>query len=154
GVSGSQLLFDGFKTFNNVKASQENIKASQRSFQFVSSQVRLRLRTAFINLLKAQGLIQLTEDIYDMRKHSLDLITKYYNSGVENRGSLLTAQAHLAEAHFEINQARRGLEVAQRNLLKEIGARSIEIVQAQGDFDISANYQQKPDFEVLVDKNP
>ncbi len=154
GVTGSQLLFDGFKTINNVKASQENVKASQWSFQFVSSQVRLRLRTAFINLLKAQGLIQLTKDIYDIRKQSVDLITKYYNSGIENSGALLTAQANLAQAQFEINQAQRGLRVAQRNLLKEIGARTIELVQAQGNFDISANYQEKPDFENLVDDNP
>jgi len=154
GVSGSQLFFDGFKTVNNVKASQENVKASQWSFQFVSSQVRLRLRTAFINLLKAQELIQLTKDIYNIRKQSLDLITKYYNSGIENSGALLTAQANLSQAQFEINQAQRGLIVTQRDLLKEIGARAIEPVQVQGNFGISAKYQMKPDFETLVDDHP
>ena len=154
GVSGSQLLFDGFKTLNNVKASTEDIKASQWNFQFVSSQVRLRLRTAFINLLKAQDLIKLTKNIYDIRKQNLDLITKYYNSGIEHKGALLTAQANLAEAQFEINQAQRSLEVAQINLLKEIGARLIGAIKVNGAFDISANYQQKPDFESLVDSNP
>lgn len=154
GVSGSQLLFDGFKTINNVKASQENVKASQWGFQFVSSQVRLRLRTAFINLLEAQARIQLTKDIYEIRKQSVDLITKYYNSGIENSGALLTAQANVSEAQFEIDQAQRALIVTQRDLLKEIGARTIVPVQAQGNFDISAKYQQKPDFENLVDDNP
>ncbi len=154
GVSGSQLLFDGLKTINNVKASQENVKASQWSFQFVSSQVRLRLRTAFINLLEAQVRIQLTKDIYEIRKQSVDLITKYYNSGIENSGALLTAQANLSQAQFEIDQAQRGLIVAQRDLLKEIGAMAIEAVQVQGNFDISAKYQEKPDFEILVDQNP
>lgn len=154
GVSASQLLFDGLKTFNNVKASQENVKASQWSFQFVSSQVRLRLRTAFINLLKAQELIQLTKDIYDIRRQGLDLITKYYNSGIENSGALLTAQANIAQAQFEINQAQRGMEVAQRNLFKEIGAKTIESVAVQGNFNISAKYHEKPDFENLAENNP
>ena len=154
GVSGSQLLFDGFKTINNVKASKENVKASQWNFQFVSSQVRLRLRTAFVNLLKAQQLIQLTKNIYDIRKQSVDLITKYYNSGVENSGSLLTAQANLAQAQFEIDQANRGLIVAQRNLLKEIGAKDLDRVEVQGDFEISGRYQDKPDFDSLADNNP
>ncbi|MBF0504314.1 MAG: TolC family protein [Candidatus Omnitrophica bacterium] len=154
GVSGSQLIFDGFKTINNVKASGENVKASERNFQFVSSQVRLRLRTAFINLLKAQSLIQLTKDIYEIRKQSVELIVKYYNSGMENSGSLLTAQANLAQAQFEINQAQRGLEVAQRSLLKEIGAKTIESLQAQGDFDISTKYKDRPDFDILVDQHP
>ncbi len=154
GVSGSQLLFDGFKTINDVKASAENVKASQWGFQFVSSQVRLRLRTAFINLLKGQELIKLTKDIYDIRKQSLNLILKYYNSGIEHKGALMTAQANLAEAEFEIHQAQRGLEVAQRDLLKEIGARTIEPVQAEGSLGITVNYQQTPDFEALVKNNP
>ena len=154
GVSGSQLLFDGFKTINNVKASVENVKASQWNYQYVSSQVRLRLSTAFINLLKAQEFITLTQTIYNIRKQSLDLIIKYYDSGVEHKGALMTAQANVAEAEFEIHQAQRGLEVAQINLLKEIGIHKITPIQIDGTFDISIDYQQKPDFEALVNNNP
>jgi Outer membrane protein len=58
GITGTQLLFDGFKTRDNVKAALENIKASQFSYKFTSSEVRLRLRAAFINLLKAQELVK------------------------------------------------------------------------------------------------
>ena len=154
GVSGTQLIFDAFKTTNSVKAAKENIKASQWNFQFVSSQVRLRLRTAYINLWKSQELIKLTKDILDIRNQNLDLITKYYNSGIENSGSLLTAQANLAEAKFETNQARRVLEVAQRGLIKEIGVRGIGNIQADSGIMLSATYQQKPDFEAMVNDNP
>ncbi len=154
GLSGSQLLFDGFKTINNLKASQENVKAAQWSFQFVSSQVRLRLKTAFINLLKAQELIKLTKEIYDIRQQSVDLITKYYNSGIEHKGALLTAQANLAQAEFEIHQANRGLQVAQRSLIKEIGGKKFEAIEAKGDFDISNKYDQTPDLEQLASNNP
>ena len=63
GVSGDQFIFDGFKTINQTRAASEDIKASKESFRFVSSQVRWRLRTAFIDLLKAQSLVNLTEDI-------------------------------------------------------------------------------------------
>ena len=154
GLSGSQLLFDSFKTINNVRASSENIKAYQENFKYVSSQVRLRLKTAFINLLKAQELIQLTKDIYDIRKQDLDLITLRYNSGTEHKGALMTAQANLTEAEFEIHQALRGIKVSQRDLIKEIGSTTVESIQAQGDFDIKNQYKQVPDFEELVDSNP
>ena len=60
GASASQLVFDGFKTANEVKSASENIQAAKESYRFTSSQVRLNLRTAFINLLKAQDLIQVT----------------------------------------------------------------------------------------------
>ena len=154
GVSGSQLLFDSFKTTNNIQASNQDIKASQANFQYVSSLVRLRLRTAFINLLKAQELIQLTRKIFDIRKQSLALITKFYNSGMEHKGALLTTQANLAESEFEMHQAIRELEVAQRNLLKEIGAKTIEPIEIEGSFDVGGKYQQSPDFEMVVNTNP
>ncbi len=63
GVSGTQLVFDGFKTADNVKAATENIKAAQYNYKFTSSAVRLRLRAAFINLLKAQELLNITQEI-------------------------------------------------------------------------------------------
>ena len=154
GLSGSQLLFDGFKTINNVKASQENIKASQWNFQFVSSETRLNLRTAFVNLLKAQELVKLTVEIRDIRKQNLDLITLRYNSGTEHKGALLTAQANLAESEFEIHQAGRSLLVAQRALLKEIGSKTIEPVAVTGNFDIQAKYIETPDFEHSAKDNP
>lgn len=154
GLSGSQLLFDGFKTINNLKASSENVKATQENFKYVSSQVRLRLKTAFINLLKAQELIKLTKDIYDIRKQDLDLITLRYNSGTEHKGALMTAQANLAEAGFEIHQAMRGIKVAQRDLIKEIGGDPSVSIHAEGDFDIKNQYREAPDFEELVNSNP
>lgn len=154
GLSASQLLFDGFKTINNVKASQENIKASQWNFQYVSSQVRFRLRTAFVNLLKAQEAIKLSKEIYDIRKQNLDLITLRYNSGTEHKGALLTAQANLAEAEFEIHQATRNLQVAQRDLIKEIGGKIFEPITVEGSFDIGIKYEQTPNLENLVEENP
>ena len=50
GVSGTQLIFDGFKTTNKVKSASENINAAQYNYSFASSKVRLNLRTAFVNL--------------------------------------------------------------------------------------------------------
>jgi outer membrane protein TolC len=154
GVSGSQLLFDGFKTVNNWKASGEDVKASQWNFQYVSSLVRFRLRVAFVNLLKAQESIKISKEIHAIRKQNLDLITLRYNSGTEHRGALLTAQANLAQANFEINQASRQLQVAQRNLLKEIGAKEFEPIEVAGTFDISSSYDQSPHLEQLVQQNP
>jgi len=154
GLSGSQLLFDGFKTINNLKASSENVKATQENFKYVSSQVRLRLKTAFINLLKAQELIQITKDIYAIRKQDLDLITLRYNSGTEHKGALMTAQANLAEAEFEIHQAMRGVKVAQRDLVKEIGRNFLLSIHVVSDFDIRNQYEDDPDFEELVNSNP
>ena len=107
GVSGTQLVFDGLKTVNNVHAASENIRAARENFRFTSANVRFRLREAFINLLRAQQLSALTEEIRQLRQTNLDLIMLRYQSGTEHKGALLTAQANLSQAVFEIRQAER-----------------------------------------------
>jgi outer membrane protein TolC len=91
GANADQLLFDGSKTKDTINAAGENIKASQASYRFTSSDVRLRLRTAFINLLKAQDMITVTDEIAKIRRNDYELITLRYESGYEHRGALLTA---------------------------------------------------------------
>ncbi|HNW39582.1 MAG TPA: TolC family protein [Candidatus Omnitrophota bacterium] len=154
GVSGTQLLFDGSKTRNNVKSAAENIKAAQQGYRFTSSQVRLSLRTAFINLLKAQELIQVAEDIVKIRRDNLELITLRYQSGLEHKGALLTAEANVAQAKFELAQAKRDVGLAQRQLTKAMGRKEFKLMSVKGDFTIKDAAKEKPDFEVIVKNNP
>jgi outer membrane protein TolC len=154
GATGTQLLFDGQKTRNNVKAAAEDIKAAQYNYKFTSTEVRLRLRTAFVNLLKAQELLHITRQIYNIRRGNLELITLRYASGIEHRGALLTAEANLAQAEFEIVQANRALETAQRNLIKEIGRKQFADLRAKGELRVKGASLEKPDFETLAQANP
>jgi outer membrane protein TolC len=152
--SGSQLVFDGFKTINNTYTARENIKAAKESFRFTSSQVRWRLRTAFINLLKAQASERLAEDIHKIRRENLQLITLRYESGTEHKGALLTAQAQLASAEFDMHQSGRNVTVAQQELTKEMGRKDFVPFSVQGDFSVSENLEEKPDFEGLANRHP
>lgn len=154
GVSADQLLFDGFKTTTNVKAALENIKAARYQYNFTSSQIRYNLRSAFVNLLQAQDMIQVTEDIVRIRKGNLVLITLSYESGLEHKGALLTAEANLAEAEFEKAQAQRNLEVAQRQLTREMGRAAFVPISVKGDFVVKEENLNKPDFESLAKNNP
>jgi len=154
GVSGQQLLFDASKTANNVRSAAETVKAAQYNYKFTSSGVRLRLRTAFINVLRAQELLNITDDIFKIRRSNLELITLRYTSGIEHKGALLTAEANLAEAQYEISQAKRTLEVAQRGLIKEIGRAAFSPLRVNGEFKVSDTVLQEPDFEALAKNNP
>ncbi len=154
GVSGSQLLFDGNKTVNQVKAAGEGVKAASYNYNFTSSEVRFRLRSAFISLLRAQELLTITQEIYNIRRGNLELITLRYQSGMEHEGALLTAQANLAQASFEISQANRGLEVARRQLIKEMGRKAFAPIKVSGDFALVNTVKEKPDFDAIVNANP
>jgi len=154
GATATQLLFDGLKTVDDIKAASENIKAAQYNYKYTSSEVRLRLRTAFISLLKAEELLNITQEIHNIRRSNLELITLRYESGIEHKGALLTAEANLDEAKFEISQAKRAVEVAQRELIKEMGRTQFSAVRVEGVFKVGDTALEKPDFEALVANNP
>ncbi|MCX5693166.1 MAG: TolC family protein [Candidatus Omnitrophica bacterium] len=154
GVSGSQLIFNGAKTSNDLKAASENIRAAQYSYRFVSSEIRYRLRSAFISLLKAQELLNITEEIARIRRDNLILITLRYEAGIEHKGALLTAEANLTQAKFEIIQSKRNLEARQRELLKEMGRFKFSDIRAEGSFEAIDPEPERPDFDALIKGNP
>ncbi len=154
GVTGTQLIFDGTKTVQDVKAASENIQASKQNYKFASTQVRLNLRTAFVNLLKAQELIRVSGEIVKIRRGNLELITLRYESGLEHRGALLTAEANLAQANFQLAQAKRAVELAQRQLTKEMGRREFVPMSVKADFKVVDTAEHKPDLEALTKDNP
>ena len=151
GITGRQLLFDGFKTASDAKAASKTISASQYNYAVTSSNIRLRLRTAFTELLRTQKLILMTEEIALRRKQNSELVKLRYEAGREHRGSLLTSQADLAQAEFEIVQAKRSVSLAQRQLTKELGRRKFMPVKANGNFAIIEINMKKPNFEYLAD---
>jgi len=154
GVSGTQLVFDGLKTVNDVNAAKANLKAGQKEYKFVSTQVRMNLRTAFVSLLRAQELIKVSEEIVKIRRDNLILITLRYQSGLEHKGALLTAEANVLQAHFELSQAKRDVVLAQRQLIKEMGRKEFASLEVKGDFSVQDSAKEKPDLEALVKNNP
>jgi len=153
-VSGQQLVFDGFKTSSNINAALKVLDAKEYNYIVVSSNIRLNLKTAFSALLRAQELISLTEEIAKRRKENLGLVQVRYEAGREHKGAVLTAKADLAQAEFEVAQAKRNLWLVQEELRKELGRDKKTPVSVSGDFNIEDMADAKPDCEVLSDNTP
>ena len=154
GANIQQLLFDGFKTSYNLSSGQRNIEANMYNYDVTSSNVRLRLRTAYAGLLAAQELVKVTEEIRARRSQSLDMVKLRYEGGREHKGSLLTSEADLAQAVYGVNQAKRSVYLAQRQLVKELGKRNFEPYTATGDLKVKETDPDRPDFEKLCETNP
>jgi outer membrane protein TolC len=154
GVSAQQLLFDGLKTPYDIAAAAKNVKAAQYNYEEISSNIRLRLRTAFISLINSQELLAITKDIAMRRKQNADLVKLLYEGGMEHRGALLTAQANLAQADFNVVQAGRAISVAQRQLSKEMGRAVVSPIRAVGNLEVLGVKREKPNFESLIARIP
>ncbi|MCX5686447.1 MAG: TolC family protein, partial [Candidatus Omnitrophica bacterium] len=153
-ISGQQLLFDGFKTSYDLSTAERNIRASQYNYDVTSSNVRVGLRTAYANLLIAQELLTVSEEIEARRRQNLALVKLRYEGGREHKGSLATSEADLAQAVYDVDQARRAIYAAQRQLTKELGRRKFVPIKATGDLEPKSTDSQMPDFEKLAETNP
>ena len=153
-VSGEQLLFDGFKTAHQVSAASQTIRAQEYNYILASSDIRLNLRAAFVELLKAQELVPITEEITKRRKQNQELVRLRYEAGREHKGALLRAEADFAQAELEKTQAERNLTLSQRQMIKELGRREFTPVRVKGGFNIQSADRDRPDFEYLADNTP
>jgi outer membrane protein TolC len=154
GVTAQQLLFDGLKTPYDIAAAAKNVKSAEYNYKVTSADIRLSLRTSFIELLKTQELLTITENIAVRRRQNADLVRLLYEGGREHRGSLLTAQANLSQAEFEVAQAKRNIILAQRQLTKELGRTELKPIRAMGNFNIIPTTTKRPDFEAVADHTP
>lgn len=154
GADLQQLLFDGFKTSFSLSSAQRNIEASRYNYDVISSNIRLRLRTAYANLLAAQELVKVTEEIEARRKQSVELVKLRYEGGREHKGSLLTSEADLAQAAYSVNQAKRSIYLTQRQLIKELGRKTFTPFIAAGDLGVKEASPLRPDFEKLCETTP
>ncbi|MDP2905718.1 MAG: TolC family protein [Candidatus Omnitrophota bacterium] len=154
GLSASQLIFDGAKTLNNINAAGETLNASKQGYRFASTTVRYNLRSAFINLLNAQENLNITRQIFEIRRSNLELITLRYESGLEHKGALLTAEADLAQANYSMAQAQRNVGVAQGQLTQQLGRLKLVPMRVLGDFQVRETAENKPVFETLIKNNP
>ncbi|MBF0483422.1 MAG: TolC family protein [Candidatus Omnitrophica bacterium] len=154
GASVSQLIFDGAKTIDSYKEATQNLLAAKEGFSFSSSTIRFNLRSAFIDLMRAQELINVTENIAKIRKNAFDLISLKYESGLEHKGSLLNAEASMEQAYAELKQAKRNLELKQMQLNRQMGRPELNPIQVTGIFSITENLNIEPDLETLVKNHP
>ena len=153
-ITAQQLLFDGFKTSYDLSAAERNVIALKYNYDVTSSNVRLRLRTAFADLLSAQEYLKVAEDIEGRRKQTMELVKLRYEGGREHKGSLMTSEANLAQAIYDVARATRDIYLAQRQLMKELGRYGYKPMIARGDLEVKETVRMLPNFENIAETNP
>jgi len=153
-LSAQQLLYDGHKISSQISGAKEVIKGAQFKYNMVSADLRFALRSAFTQLLKSQELVGLASEIAARRQNNVRLISLRYQGGRENLGSLRQAEADLADALFEVSQAKRSLVLARTVLASALGRDNHGLLRVQGEFRATDLLTAKPDLALLAKNNP
>ncbi len=149
GLSASVNLFNGFKDQASWNAASIALRQAEVEYRQARVNLSKTLRDAFTNLLYAQQQVILSRSIAARQKENVRMVELRYESGRENKGSLLNSQAAAAQAALEATEAERSLRLAQRQLLHALGRGEGEAPVVSGDFTV-APPESAPDFPTLA----
>jgi outer membrane protein TolC len=151
-----QDLFAGGGNLAKRRRALAQLQVGNEQYRNTLSDVELRTRLAYIDVLYAQDLTDLTEKIAERRANNVRLIQLRFDGGRENAGSLARSKAQLAQAEFEVREAWRALTYAQRNLAAAMGQMD-PAFGAEGNLgakmpedlvDLEGLMKQTPDYEI------
>ncbi|MCS7227915.1 MAG: TolC family protein, partial [Endomicrobia bacterium] len=128
-LSAGITLFSGFSRVNNLKAQIIEMEIMQESYKRTLANLIASLKENYIDVYYTQESINLSEKILQRRRQNYELVKLKYASGKEDIGALLRVEADMLQAEYELNRAKRALEVALRTLLKNIGEEQIFMIK-------------------------
>lgn len=102
----TQNLFEGFGNVKDVDRQKFRLDAQSYKTESKANDIALAMTTAFVDLLKQQDLLNLSQDNLDTHIKILEQITKRNDAGIGNQVEVDQAKARLAlaEANFASTQ--------------------------------------------------
>jgi outer membrane protein len=150
GLRVDQSLFSGWADEARVDQAEALSRKAERSLEQVRAQVSSELKAAYANLVYAQKAIRLQDDIIGRRQENLRLVELRFESGRENKGSVLLSQAYLSQARYEALQARNTMQVAGAQLARILGRDERENLRVTDDVPVIKPPTPQPDFAALA----
>jgi outer membrane protein TolC len=132
-LNASQNLFAGFLDQSKVLQAEANRDIVKSALIAAKAKLSSDLKTAFASLTYSQALVKLTEDITERRSANLRLVDLRFQSGRENRGSLMLSNAYLEQSKLEALQAKNLVRTAQAQLAKVLGQEGGENIAVTGE---------------------
>ncbi|VGO15828.1 Outer membrane protein TolC [Pontiella desulfatans] len=148
----SQDLFSGGGNIAGRRRALAQLEIGNQQYRKTLSDVELRTRLAYIDVLYAQDLVELTKKIEERRHNNVRLIQLRFDGGRENAGSLARSKAQLSQAGYEVREAERSLTYALRNLAAAMGIME-PAPGAEGDLRADAP-EALADLEPLMKQTP
>ena len=153
----SQNLYNGKKDYSNLNISSSAIRIEEANLQEKKAELSYLLQQAVADYFYAKNSIQLSDEIKKRRVDNLSLVQLRYESGRENKGSVLLSKAYLDQAELDLLSARNQYQNSISSLQKilNLGPNNEDIIISsepnQENFETENNI---PDFDSLVKNIP
>lgn len=117
----NQNLFAGLSDFSKIQQARINTQLAKLNLQIAKAKVSLDLRTTFERYRFAQEMLRLSQEILRRRQDNYKLVQIRFESGRENKGSVLLSHAYSKQASYEVQVAANAGTVARAQLARTLG---------------------------------
>lgn len=153
-LNASQNIFAGFKDQAKVDQAEWRTKNLFWTYVAAKSTVSQTLKEAFANLILAQENMSLSQSITERRENNYKLVSVRYESGRENKGSVLLAEAYLEQSRLDVIKAKDSLLVAQSKLKSLMNKDYLDDVQVSGAIPLESLSTKNKDVSDLAFETP
>jgi outer membrane protein TolC len=121
GISLSQTLYNGGRSWNQVKQAKSQLEIAKLNQRTTKIQVIQNVIQSYYGLLKAQQLHEVAVKNLEMSDQQVSLVKKQYDLGVVKRTDLLKAEVAQGQAKVDVLNRQTNLENARRVLFNDMG---------------------------------
>jgi outer membrane protein len=121
GVQVTQPIFRGGRTTAQTRQAEAQIEAERAQLSITEQQVLLNVATAYLNLVQAQSVLQLSINNEQVLQRQLDAVQDRFRVGEVTRTDVAQAQSRLSAAHADRTQGEGSLRTARAAYVQMVG---------------------------------
>ncbi|MCF6321699.1 MAG: TolC family outer membrane protein, partial [Rhizobiaceae bacterium] len=110
GITISQTLFDGFKTYNNINAAEAVIKASRQTLRNTEQNVLFDAASAYMDVMRDSAITSFRKQNLAFLREEVRSAQERFNVGESTRTDVAQAKARRAAAVAQLAAARAQLK--------------------------------------------
>ena len=116
-----QTLFDGFRTYNNIKGAEALVEAGREDLRAAEINVLLNAATAYMNVVRDAAIVKLRQNNVKVLSEQLRATEDRFKVGEVTRTDVAQAQSGLASAQADLSIAQGTLYGDQALFAQFIG---------------------------------
>lgn len=147
-------LFNGFSDYQNYQQASIKVATQEETLRETKASVSYDLKNALANYFYAKDSVAISKDIARRRKENLDLVQLRFESGRENKGSVLLSEAYLQNAQLDLLKAENNFQTSKTQVRKVLNFSDDFEFEIMKPVTKTVNPNIKPDFNELIKTIP
>jgi outer membrane protein len=130
GVNGSQTLFNGQRTANNVRKAESQVSAARETLRMMEESVLLAAATAYMDMSRDAANLEVQQNNIRVLQRTLKDTQNRYTAGQVTSTDVAQAEAQLAAGEANLHSAESTLMTTRANYRRIIGIEPANLAPA------------------------